>query len=35
VTAPYFHNGKVKTLDEAVRVMAKTQLDTDLTDATT
>jgi cytochrome c peroxidase len=25
-TAPYFHNGKVKTLDEAVRVMAKTQL---------
>ena len=32
VTAPYFHNGKVKTLDEAVRVMAKTQLDADLTD---
>jgi cytochrome c peroxidase len=30
VTAPYFHNGKVKTLDEAVRVMAKTQLDLDL-----
>jgi cytochrome c peroxidase len=30
VTAPYFHNGKVKTLDEAVRVMAKTQLDMDL-----
>lgn len=30
VTAPYFHNGKVQTLDEAVRVMAKTQLDTDL-----
>ena len=26
VTAPYFHNGSVKTLDEAVRVMAKTQL---------
>lgn len=25
-TAPYFHNGSVKTLDEAVRVMAKTQL---------
>jgi cytochrome c peroxidase len=25
-TAPYFHNGEVKTLDEAVRVMAKTQL---------
>lgn len=33
ITAPYFHNGKVKTLDEAVRVMAKTQLDADLTDA--
>jgi len=25
-TAPYFHNGSVKTLDEAVRVMAKTQV---------
>lgn len=32
ITAPYFHNGAVKTLDEAVRVMAKTQLDADLTD---
>jgi cytochrome c peroxidase len=32
LTAPYFHNGKVKTLDEAVRVMAKTQLDADLKD---
>ncbi len=30
VTAPYFHNGAVKTLDEAVRVMAKTQLNKDL-----
>lgn len=30
ITAPYFHNGKVKTLDEAVRVMAKTQLGMDL-----
>lgn len=30
LTAPYFHNGEVKTLDEAVRVMAKTQLDVDL-----
>ncbi len=30
-TAPYFHNGSVPTLDEAVRVMAKTQLDRDLT----
>lgn len=27
LTAPYFHNGAVETLDEAVRVMAKTQLD--------
>lgn len=27
VTAPYFHNGKVETLEEAIRVMAKTQLD--------
>lgn len=30
LTAPYFHNGKVATLDEAVRVMAKTQLAQDL-----
>ena len=29
-TAPYFHNGTVKSLDEAVRVMAKTQLNKDL-----
>ncbi|MDH5612630.1 MAG: cytochrome-c peroxidase [Gammaproteobacteria bacterium] len=29
-TAPYFHNGSVKTLEEAVRVMAKTQLNQDL-----
>jgi len=26
LTAPYFHNGSVKNLDEAVRVMLKTQL---------
>jgi cytochrome c peroxidase len=32
LTAPYFHNGSVATLPEAVRVMAKTQLDKDLTD---
>jgi cytochrome c peroxidase len=32
VTAPYFHNGSVATLDEAVRVMAKVQLNQDLTD---
>jgi len=31
-TAPYMHNGEVKTLDEAVRVMAKTQLDKDLSE---
>ncbi len=30
LTAPYFHNGSVKTLDEAVRVMAKLQLNRDL-----
>lgn len=30
LTAPYFHNGAVKTLHEAVRVMAKLQLDVDL-----
>lgn len=30
VTAPYFHNGAVQTLDEAVRVMGKLQLDKDL-----
>ncbi|MGZ3689107.1 MAG: cytochrome-c peroxidase [Bdellovibrionota bacterium] len=32
LTAPYFHNGSVKTLDEAVRVMAKTQLNKTLTE---
>ena len=31
-TAPYFHNGSVKSLDEAVRVMAKTQLNKELSD---
>lgn len=30
LTAPYMHNGAVKTLDEAVRVMAKTQLHREL-----
>ena len=30
LTAPYFHNGAVKTLDEAVTIMAKLQLDKDL-----
>lgn len=32
ITAPYFHNGAVATLSEAVRVMAKTQLNKDFTD---
>ena len=32
LTAPYFHNGSVETLEEAVRVMAKTQLDKNLTE---
>jgi cytochrome c peroxidase len=35
LTAPYFHNGSVKTLDEAVRVMAKTQLNRTLSDSET
>lgn len=30
LTAPYFHNGMVPTLDEAVRVMAKVQLNKEL-----
>ena len=33
-TAPYMHNGSVKTLDEAVRVMASTQLNRTLEDST-
>jgi len=32
LTAPYFHNGAVATLEEAVRVMAKVQLNKDLKD---
>ena len=32
VTAPYFHNGAVKSLDEAVVVMAQTQLNRELSD---
>jgi cytochrome c peroxidase len=31
-TAPYMHNGSVKTLPEAVRVMASTQLNQSLSD---
>jgi cytochrome c peroxidase len=30
-TAPYFHNGVVKTLKEAIEIMAKEQLGLDLT----
>ena len=32
LTAPYFHDGKIKTLEEAVRKMGKLQLDEDLSD---
>ena len=32
LTAPYFHDGKIKTLDEAVRKMGMLQLDEELTD---
>ena len=32
LTAPYFHNGKVQTLEDAVKVMGKLQLNKDLTD---
>jgi cytochrome c peroxidase len=32
LTGPYFHNGSVKTLNKAVRVMARAQLNRELTD---
>ena len=32
LTAPYFHDGKIETLDEAVRKMGRLQLDEELTD---
>ncbi len=32
LTAPYFHDGKINTLEEAVRKMARLQLDEELTD---
>lgn len=32
LTAPYFHNGSVASLDEAIKVMAKTQLNKELSD---
>jgi cytochrome c peroxidase len=31
-TAPYMHNGMVKSMEEAVRLMGKTQLNQDLSD---
>ncbi len=34
LTAPYFHNGSVATLNEAIRVMARVQLNKTLDDAT-
>lgn len=33
LTAPYFHNGAVSTLEEAIRVMAKTQTNKELSDS--
>jgi len=33
MTAPYFHDGSAKTLGEAVKIMGKVQLDTDLSKA--
>jgi len=35
MTAPYFHDGSAATLDEAVKTMAKVQLDTTLNDSDT
>ncbi|HEV3007210.1 MAG TPA: cytochrome c peroxidase [Pirellulales bacterium] len=35
MTPPYFHDGSVETLAEAVRVMAKVQLDTELSEQET
>lgn len=35
LTAPYFHNGSVKTLEKAVTIMAKLQLNKDLSDEET
>lgn len=31
-TAPYFHNGSIKTLDETIKIMGKYQVGIDLTD---
>ena len=35
ITAPYFHNGAVESLSDAVRVMAETQMDTRLSERDT
>ena len=35
ITAPYFHNGSVDTLEEAIRVMSHTQVSQQLTDQQT
>lgn len=32
VTFPYFHDGSIKDLDEAIKIMGKSQLDKDLTE---
>ena len=32
LTGPYFHNGKVSSLTEAIKIMGKTQLNQDLKD---
>ena len=32
LTAPYFHDGKVQTLEEAIRLMGKLQLDEEMSD---
>ena len=33
LTAPYFHDGRIKTLEEAVSKMAKLQLDEELSES--
>jgi cytochrome c peroxidase len=35
LTAPYFHNGAVKDLNTAVKIMAKLQVGIDISDADT
>ena len=31
MTGPYFHDGSVATLDEAIKIMAKTQVNKEIT----